>query len=169
MKRAAALALGLLACSAPAPTPSPPAERTLCMLADFDVQGMDPHTSGFSYQTQNALMQAYEGLVALDANLRLVPALAESWSMPDAHTLDVVLRPGVRFPRHRHHGEERAVVLQGAYRDGRGVAYGVGAQPTMIEGSEHDLVALGGPGDPSLVYAVVVEGGIEGVDGDLEV
>ena len=70
---------------------------TLYVLADRDVEGLDPHASGGVFQTQNLLANVYEGLVARDRDMRLVPALAVSWSNPDDRTWDFVLRPGVRF------------------------------------------------------------------------
>ena len=67
------------------------------MLADRDVEGVDPHGPSALFQTQNVLANVYEGLVARDGDLRVGPALAVSWSNPDDHTWEFVLRDGVRF------------------------------------------------------------------------
>lgn len=93
---AATFAAQTLACSR-APTVS----QTLFILNARDVEGLDPHTSGELFQTQTVLANLYEGLVALNAEMTLVPALAVSWSNPDDRTWDFELRPRVAF----HTGE----------------------------------------------------------------
>ncbi|HEV8268835.1 MAG TPA: ABC transporter substrate-binding protein [Thermoanaerobaculia bacterium] len=85
-------AVWLAACARPLPAPD-----TVAVLADRDVEGLDPHTSGQIWQTQNVLLNAYEPLVGVDAQMSVVPALAASWSSPDDVTWDFRLRPGVSF------------------------------------------------------------------------
>lgn len=47
---------------------------------------------------QALLYNVYEGLVKLDANAKIVPLLAESWTVsPDGRTYDFKLRQGVKF------------------------------------------------------------------------
>jgi peptide/nickel transport system substrate-binding protein len=46
---------------------------------------------------RHTLFQLNEGLVALDEKLSIVPALAESWSIPDPRTIVFKLRRGVKF------------------------------------------------------------------------
>lgn len=46
---------------------------------------------------------------------------------------------GLRYPRHRHRGLERVLVLEGGYRDSLGVVYGPGDLHVMADGSEHGL------------------------------
>ncbi|WP_156960315.1 ABC transporter substrate-binding protein [Amycolatopsis taiwanensis] len=74
-------------------------------------QGPDTLAVGFSAEPANldftrtdgaAIPQAllynvYEGLVKLDANGRIVPLLAESWTVTDGVSYDFRLRPGVKF------------------------------------------------------------------------
>lgn len=91
---AALLAMVLVACSPGTSAPPPPA---LYVLADRDVESLDPHVGGALFQTQSLLANAYEGLVAFDADLKLVPALALSWTNPTDRTCEFELRPGVRF------------------------------------------------------------------------
>ncbi len=72
-------------------------EPAIALLAERGAEGLDPHTAGQVIQTWSLLSNAYEGLVALDAQLAVTPALAVSWTNPDALTWDFRLRPGVRF------------------------------------------------------------------------
>ncbi len=55
-----------------------------------------------SRETESVLRTMYNGLVAFDASMHVVPELAESWKWIDAQTLEVKLRHGVKF----HTGEE---------------------------------------------------------------
>jgi peptide/nickel transport system substrate-binding protein len=90
------VALATSACGAP----PPPAVRTpalLAILAERDVEGLDPHTAGQVWQTQMVLANVYEGLIAFDARMSLTPALAVAWSNPDERTWDFELRPHVAF------------------------------------------------------------------------
>jgi len=54
--------------------------------------------------------------------------------------------PGMRFPSHRHPGDEALFVLEGSYRDSSGRRVGPGDLHEMSAGSEHGfVVARGGP------------------------
>jgi hypothetical protein len=57
-----------------------------------------------------------------------------------AETLFVRFAPGVRFPKHRHTGIERVLVLEGSYRDSAGVVHRAGELREWAEGSEHGFV-----------------------------
>jgi peptide/nickel transport system substrate-binding protein len=48
-------------------------------------------------ETQSVLSNLYEGLVTFDAEMSLQPGLAVSWTNPDDLTLDLRIRPDVRF------------------------------------------------------------------------
>jgi hypothetical protein len=50
---------------------------------------------------------------------------------------------GVHFPRHRHRGSERVLVLEGSYADSTGRQVSAGEQQVMQPGSEHELRVLG--------------------------
>lgn len=65
--------------------------------------------------------------------------------------------PGVRFPKHRHRGEEQLLVLEGAFVDAHGVVTGAGDACRMAPGSEHELRIL----EPGRCVAAVAERGIE--------
>jgi hypothetical protein len=50
---------------------------------------------------------------------------------------------GVHFPKHRHRGEERVLVLEGSYADSSGCQVRAGEEQRMTAGSEHELTVLG--------------------------
>jgi peptide/nickel transport system substrate-binding protein len=79
-----------------------PVVSEVYVLAERGPEGLDPHLSGHVFQTRNVLANVYEGLVGFDPDMRLEPALAVSWSSPDDHTWEFVVRAGVRF----HDGRE---------------------------------------------------------------
>lgn len=93
----ALLALILVGCSVPERGPG-----LLAVLAERDVEGLDPHTAGQVWQTQMVLANLYEGLVAVDPNMSLRPGLATSWTNPDDTTWVFEIRRGVAF----HQGGE---------------------------------------------------------------
>lgn len=66
---------------------------------------------------------------------------------------------GVTFPMHKHHGRERALVLQGSYVElETNLIVRTGELSTRETGSEHSFRALDGP---DLIFAVVLEAPIE--------
>lgn len=70
-----------------------------------------------------------------------------------AETLFVRFAPGVRFPKHRHTGRERVLVLEGSYRDSAGVLHRAGELREWAEGSEHGFVV--DTGQPCIFASVV--------------
>jgi len=52
--------------------------------------------------------------------------------------------PGMRFPRHRHPGDEALFVLEGSYRDSSGRIVGPGDLQEMAAGTEHGFVVARG-------------------------
>ncbi len=74
--------------------------KTLRYASQDDPQTLDPHSANLVV-TNRVLSQVYESLVMRDKNFKLVPALAVSWSQPDAKTWRFKLRPNVKF----HGGE----------------------------------------------------------------
>jgi len=52
--------------------------------------------------------------------------------------------PDARFPRHRHHGREQVLVLEGGYADADGHEVHAGDEQMMDAGSEHELHIIGG-------------------------
>jgi anti-sigma factor ChrR (cupin superfamily) len=57
-----------------------------------------------------------------------------------AETLFVRFAPGVRFPKHRHTGLERVLVLEGSYQDTNGVVHRAGELREWAAGSEHGFL-----------------------------
>ena len=70
-------------------------------------------------------------------------------------------RPGARHGRHRHHGDENVLVLQGTLQDERG-AYGPGEICRSRTGSSHTEQAVG---DVDCVCFVVYYGALEMLEG----
>ena len=76
-------------------------KSTLTVALSGDAISLDPVASNDN-QSSNAIKQMYEGLVELDENDEIIPALAESWEHPDDLTYIFKLKEGVKF----HNGEE---------------------------------------------------------------
>lgn len=71
--------------------------NVLVMARAADTTGLDPHTQT-AFASFRLLELIYEPLVNLDAELNIVPSLAESWEFSDdALTLTLNLRQGVTF------------------------------------------------------------------------
>jgi peptide/nickel transport system substrate-binding protein len=71
--------------------------QTLKIATDQSPVGLDPHVAT-AFSTQVIDSNIYEGLTAIDAGLRTIPALAQSWNIsPDGLTYVFRLRPGVTF------------------------------------------------------------------------
>ncbi len=99
----ATLAVGALA-AALARSDHPPEGRALpnrlVIAQGADPSGLHP-LLGPGLVEASAYGNVYDPLVALDADGRRVPALAESWEPRDEHAWTFNLRPGVSF----HNGE----------------------------------------------------------------
>jgi peptide/nickel transport system substrate-binding protein len=78
-----------------APPPTDPADE-LRVAVPYDVTSLDPHRDN-SLEGFEQVSNVYEPLVALDRELRVVPALAVSWHNPDPKTWVFELRQGARF------------------------------------------------------------------------
>jgi peptide/nickel transport system substrate-binding protein len=93
MKNLRGLALAL----ATAAMPIAATAQTLEIATDASPSGLDPHVAtAFATILVNGAI--YEGLTAVDKDLRVVPSLAESWSVSqDQLTYSFKLRPGVVF------------------------------------------------------------------------
>lgn len=130
------LALGLtvcwtLACAAGTATEDGP--RPLRIAVPGGLPSLDPHLASGA-AARAVLGNLYEALVAFDANMRIVPALAERWENPDDRTVRFHLREGVTFhdgreltaqdvdfslARARHHPESRVAGLLAAVEEVR--------------------------------------------------
>lgn len=67
----------------------------------------------------------------------------------------VEVQPGVRFPRHRHTGDEFTFIVQGTGREDDGTVLRAGDLVVRRVGSRHSFTALEGP---VFVFGVVVFG-----------
>ncbi len=98
---AAGIGLGGLGRTRPAAAQTPKTGGTLTVGVGADAATLDPHMSGSSFDRQ--LFHAlYNPLVNIDASLKIVPDLAESWEVPEPTTYVFRLRKGTRF----HDGTE---------------------------------------------------------------
>ena len=70
--------------------------ETIKVSASADAGTMDPHSQAVT-NTDQIMRQIYEGLIARDANLKLVPALATEWKLVDPKRWRFRLRPAVKF------------------------------------------------------------------------
>ena len=91
-----ALAVALLA--GVAIVPSGAQAQVMDVAVDASPAGLDPHiiTAFTSFQVVNGTI--YEGLTMIDKDLRVVPALAQSWTIsPDGKTYSFKLVSGATF------------------------------------------------------------------------
>ncbi len=83
------------ATSAPA-SGTPKKGGTLRAANNLEVATLDPLTSGFGAERE-IYYNMYDSLVAIDTNLKIIPALAEQWEIPDPKTYIFHLRKDVKF------------------------------------------------------------------------
>lgn len=69
---------------------------TLRFSLSDDATTLDPHAANLAINGR-LLNNIYEGLVMRDKDFKIAPALAVSWSQPDAKTWRFKLRPNVKF------------------------------------------------------------------------
>src|SRR6201996_2925808 len=74
----------------------PASAQTLRYANQGDLKSLDPDTLNET-TTHAHLGQVYEGLTARDKDLKIVPALAESWETPEPTRWRFHLRKGVKF------------------------------------------------------------------------
>ncbi len=79
---------------------SPASSQTLRYANQGDLKSLDPYTLRET-TTIAHLAHVYEGLVTRDKNLKIVPALAESWETPEPTRWRFHLRQNVKF----HNGD----------------------------------------------------------------
>ncbi|MBM3561271.1 MAG: ABC transporter substrate-binding protein, partial [Alphaproteobacteria bacterium] len=78
-----------------------PSADTIVVAQGADAYTMDPAKHSV-FPTASILFHVYDPLITQDASGKFQPALAESWSNPDATTWQFKLRRNVKF----HNGEE---------------------------------------------------------------
>lgn len=75
---------------------SPRRGGSITIELNSDIVRLDPHASTAAVDRQ-VYQSIYDHLVDIDAGGNIVPAIAESWSQPDARTYVFKLREGVKF------------------------------------------------------------------------
>src|ERR1700761_8250959 len=75
---------------------APASAQTLRYANQGDLKSLDPDTLNET-TTHAHLGQVYEGLTARDKDLKIIPALAESWETPEPTRWRFHLRKGVKF------------------------------------------------------------------------
>jgi peptide/nickel transport system substrate-binding protein len=75
---------------------SPASGQTLRYANQGDLKSLDPYTLNET-TTHAHLGQVYEGLTTRDKDLKIIPALAESWETPEPTRWRFHLRHGVKF------------------------------------------------------------------------
>ncbi len=97
LRRAACLQFSILAiASGPTSSAADINTKTLRMSLSDDATTQDPHVADLIVNNR-LLNNIYEGLVMRDKDFKIAPALAVSWSQPDAKTWRFKLRPNVKF------------------------------------------------------------------------
>ena len=99
LTRRAALALTATAAALPVATHAAEGPRrggTLRCNMGTEFIGLDPQGPSSAYD-RNFYTSVFNGLVTVDPSLRVIPALALSWTQPDPKTYVFKLRQGVRF------------------------------------------------------------------------
>jgi peptide/nickel transport system substrate-binding protein len=79
---------------------APASAQSLRYANQGDLKSLDPHTLNES-TTHAHLAHVFEGLTARDKDLKIIPALAESWETPEPTRWRFHLRKGVKF----HNGD----------------------------------------------------------------
>jgi peptide/nickel transport system substrate-binding protein len=79
---------------------SPASAQTLRYANQGDLKSLDPYTLNET-TTHAHIGQVYEGLITRDKDLKIIPALAESWETPEPTRWRFHLRRGVKF----HNGD----------------------------------------------------------------
>src|SRR5258705_7226368 len=76
---------------------APASAQTLRYANQGELKSLDPYTLNET-TTHSHLGHVYEGLIARDKDLKIIPALAESWEIPEEPTRwRFHLRKGVKF------------------------------------------------------------------------
>jgi peptide/nickel transport system substrate-binding protein len=113
MKRSRACLIGVALGAAILPARA----QVLEIATDQSPVGLDPHVAT-AFSTTMVLSTIYEGLTAIDADLHVVPALAESWTIsPDGLTYAFRLRSGAAFHNGKNLGAADVIASVARVRD----------------------------------------------------
>jgi len=78
----------------------PASAQTLRYANQGDLKSLDPYTLNET-TTHAHLGQVYEGLIARDKDLKIVPGLAESWETPEPNPLALPFAQERQVPERR--------------------------------------------------------------------
>ena len=164
------------------PAPPPPPELRGRLLASVASVASDAVPAGDRFDRFDRFLGRVAALLDVTASrARELVALIDdpaAWQRGPALTHVVHLQPGARvahancgfvsvrageaFPTHRHLGSEHVLVLQGGFTVEGGGTFHAGDEDIAPAGSAHAFTALPGA---ELIFLVVLENGIEMVDG----
>lgn len=115
----------------------PARAQVLEIATDQSPVGLDPHVAT-AFSTTMVLSTIYEGLTAIDPQLHVVPALAESWTVsPDGLTYTFRLRTNATFHDGRKLSPDDVVASVGRVRDAK-IGSPFGSRFTMVDRVESD-------------------------------
>ena len=80
---------------------SPASSQTLRYANQGELKSLDPYSLKETDHASPIIGHVYEGLTARDKDLKIIPALAESWETPEPTRWRFHLRKGVKF----HNGD----------------------------------------------------------------
>jgi peptide/nickel transport system substrate-binding protein len=128
--------------------------QTLEIAVDQSPVGLDPHVAT-AFSTIQIDSNIYEGLTAIDADLRTQPALAQSWTVsPDGLTYDFRLREGAKFHDGSPVTPADVIASVNRVRDPKtGSPYGsrfAGVTSVTADGTDGVRFVLGAPSAPFL-------------------
>ncbi|MGY4331225.1 ABC-type transport system substrate-binding protein [Bradyrhizobium sp. LB7.2] len=92
-------------------TMSPASSQTLRYANQGDLKSLDPYSLNES-TTHAHLGHVYQGLTARDKDLKIIPALAESWETPGADPVALPFAKGRKIPQRRPLHRRRRAVLR---------------------------------------------------------
>jgi peptide/nickel transport system substrate-binding protein len=129
--------------------------QTLEIAVDQSPVGLDPHIAT-AFSTAQIDSNIYEGLTAIDADLRVIPALAASWTVsPDGLTYAFALRDNAVFHNGRAVTPEDVIKNIERVRDAKtGSPYGsrfAGIKAMQATGPHALSITLDAPSAPFLV------------------
>jgi hypothetical protein len=172
--RQAADALGLLAIAVRPDAPSSEARQRLLAAASAGAERWAPFVDRLARWFDLGAERIREIVAGIDS--------AASWEAGPMPGIELVhfaggprvaaadnglvrMAPGLPFPRHRHLGTERILVLAGSYTDDSGRVYGPGDEHVSGSDVEHAYTV----GEAGVIYALSLEGDIwiEGMPGPM--
>ncbi|MRG72673.1 ABC transporter substrate-binding protein [Alphaproteobacteria bacterium HT1-32] len=131
-----ATALAAVACVA---VTAPAQAKTFKWSFQGDAQSLDPYVLNETF-TLGFLGNIYEGLVRRDPDLKIIPALAESWEIPEPTRWRFHLRKGVKFQNGNDFTADDVVFSADRVRaDGSDLKTRVGKDVKVVKVDDHTV------------------------------